>query len=182
MFRSETRQDVGHRLAEGFVLAFAVNPRRPQTLYLACEYGVFKSTNAAGSWQRASKGLPGFKKYKLVGSLALDPRNPQNLYAGALRGGLFKSTNGARSWRSARLPQHRYVIALGLDPRNSRTIYAGTAASRGKAFKSTDGGRTWHSLCCPASKAVRATLRPGARAPAVATATSRSPERVRRWR
>jgi photosystem II stability/assembly factor-like uncharacterized protein len=86
-----------------------------------------------------------------VGSLALDARDPQTLYAGTwgLGGGgadVFKSSNGGRSWTSLRLPQRRYVIALALDPHDSQTIYAGTVESAGRAFKSTDGGRTWLTL------------------------------------
>jgi photosystem II stability/assembly factor-like uncharacterized protein len=144
LFRHETTEEAAWRLSEGFVAAFAVIPRRPQTLYLASVYGVFRSRNGARSWQRVSSGLPGHEKYRLVGSLALDPREPQTLYAGAR--GVFKSTNGGRRWRSLRLPQRRYVIALALDPGNPRTIYAGTSQSGGKAFKSTNGGRTWHAL------------------------------------
>jgi photosystem II stability/assembly factor-like uncharacterized protein len=90
----------------------------------------------------------------LVGSLALDPGDPQTLYAGTwgLGGGgadVFKSSNGGRSWTSLRLPQRRYVIALALDPHDSQTVYAGTVESAGRAFKSSDGGRTWKALVVP---------------------------------
>src|SRR5829696_833302 len=50
LFIRETAEEVGHRLAEGFVTSLALNPRNPRTLYAGCDYGVFKSTDAARSW------------------------------------------------------------------------------------------------------------------------------------
>lgn len=150
-----TAEEFKHRLLEGFVTALAVNPRHPQTLYLGSDRGVFKSTDGAISWRAVNTGLiRGRSKYKLIGSLALDPRNPQNVYAAVVwaptGAGLFKSTNGGRSWRSSALPDKGYVSALALDQQNPRTIYAGTRTEGGgHAFKSTDAGRTWHALTFP---------------------------------
>jgi photosystem II stability/assembly factor-like uncharacterized protein len=155
LFPSETKHEREHRLAEGFILAFAMNPRRPQTLYVATNYGVYKSTNAARTWRWASRGIPGNGKFRLVGSIAIDPHYPQTLYAGTfssgprqIGGGVFKSTNGGRSWKAAgALPRPGYVLALALDPQSPRTIYAGTTRSGGgEAYKSTDGGRNWRQL------------------------------------
>lgn len=155
LFPQESREEVEHRFLEGFVTAFAVNPRRPQTLYLGCDYGVFKSTNGARSWNAmARRGLPGHKKYRMVRTLALDPRNPQTLYAGSagvLTGGVFKSKDGGRSWTtSLHLPQYSGVSALAFDPNNSRTIYAAAnLEGGGEVFKSTDAGQTWRELSLP---------------------------------
>ena len=99
LFPAETKAEREHRLGEGFILAFAINPGRPQTLYLASNYGVFKSTNAARTWHWVSTGIPGNGKFKLVGSIAIDPRNAQTLYTGTSRG-VFKSTNGGRRWKA----------------------------------------------------------------------------------
>jgi photosystem II stability/assembly factor-like uncharacterized protein len=149
LFPRETQQQRGHRLAEGFVLAFAINPRRPQVIYLGSNYGVFKSTNAARSWRSANAGIRGHGKFRSVGSLVVDPLNPTTLYAGhSVQGGVSKTSNGGRTWSAAaKLPRSGYPLALAIDPRNPRTVYAGTTRSGGgEAYKSTDGGRTWRQL------------------------------------
>lgn len=142
LFPNETPD--GHSLAEGFVSAIVVNSRHPQTLYLGCQRGVWKSTDGARTWRRIrSAGLGG-----LVSSLAIDPERPQTLYAENKVPGLFKTTNGGRRWSRIGPPGSGNVLALTLDPTNPDTIYAGMSAGA-KAFKSTDGGRTWSALAIP---------------------------------
>src|SRR5829696_323240 len=144
LFIRETPGEVEHRLAEGFITSLAVDPRNPRTLYAGCDYGVFKSSDAAGTWKRVRNGLPHLKKYSQVGSLAVDPRQPQTLYAGNGRG-VYKSANGGRSWTSLGLPQRDWTIAIGLDQRNPRTLYVGTTRGS-RAYKSNDAGRQWQPL------------------------------------
>ena len=74
------------------VLALAVDPLTPGTLYAGTDSGaVYKSTNGGDTWEAASEGL-GDVRY--VSALAIDPQHPINLYAGTSEG-VFKSTNGA---------------------------------------------------------------------------------------
>ena len=72
-----------------------------------------------------------------VRSLAIDPVNPQTLYAGG--GILHKSEDGGESW--ARILDSRSLItAVAIDPQNSQTLYVGT---RDRIHKSEDGGENW---------------------------------------
>ena len=61
--------------------------------------------------------------------LAIDPGNPQTLYAGIVGDGICKSTNGGAGWTasSSGLPNspYSYVFSLAIDP--SGTLYAVTA-------------------------------------------------------
>jgi len=58
--------------------------------------------------------------------MVIDPRKPQNVYAGAgFSGAVLKSPDGGASWRIVGLKGND-VGALAIDPRNSRTIHAGT--------------------------------------------------------
>src|SRR5437899_545861 len=141
----------------GTILALAIDPQNPATLYAAVSRdsvfpnsavtGVFKSTDGGATWGATGLTLP-------TRSLAIDPQTPTTLYAGAggpTDGGVFKSIDGGASWTAVNTGLTDLVInALAVDPRVSTTVYAGT--SRGGIFKSTDGGGTW--------SAVNAGLRP----------------------
>ena len=72
-----------------------------------------------------------------VFSIAIDPGNPNTIYAG-----IFKSANGGQSWTvsNSGLPD-AVIRVLRIDPSNPATIYAGSALA--SVFKSTNGGRSW---------------------------------------
>jgi photosystem II stability/assembly factor-like uncharacterized protein len=86
-------------------------------------------------------------------SLAVDPSNPQTLYA-ATEGGLCKSINGAESWellpetatKKLRITGEKFksIHAIAVSPRDSATLLA--ASPGGKIFRSTDGGQTWKAV------------------------------------
>jgi photosystem II stability/assembly factor-like uncharacterized protein len=156
LFGDESGDESKHRLYEGFVTTLAINPREPSTLYLGCDYGVCKTTNAALSWRRRSNGLVGTTpRYRLVGSLALDALHPRTLYAGLYPGGVFKTTDGGRQWRLVGLRDKGYVLALAIDPQHPNTLYAGTSGGypvkEGAVYKSINGGRSWHTVEIPAN-------------------------------
>jgi photosystem II stability/assembly factor-like uncharacterized protein len=74
-------------------------------------------------------------------TLAVDPINSQNLFAGT-SAGVYKSSNGGASWTAASsgMPVNTSVSIIAIDPTNSLTVYAGTAYG---VFKSSDGGSSW---------------------------------------
>lgn len=84
-----------------------------------------------------------------VQSLAIDPRNPNVLYAGVGgfgTGTLYKSIDGAESWVDLEQGNHALfdgVVSLAIDPSNTNIVYAGTDMN-GRLLKSTDGGQTWN--------------------------------------
>ncbi|MBS1654439.1 MAG: hypothetical protein JSU05_06330, partial [Bacteroidetes bacterium] len=106
-------------------------------------------------------------------SIAIDPANNNNLFAGSASGGIWKSTNGGTSWShvNCNLPVLG-VPAIIINPSNSNVIYAGTGEvyrfdstsgtpnpgntgysvwkTRGTygigIIKSTDGGATWSQV------------------------------------
>jgi hypothetical protein len=112
----------------------------------------------AGKWVAVSLTSEGVKVDSPVSadvqvhSLAVDPSNPQVLYAGTEKG-VFKSTDGAKTWKPfLSLDPGRYFI--GVDPASPATIYLlwGTAAHAPdspepvKLMRSDDGGGTWSDL------------------------------------
>ena len=135
------------------VSAFAVHPWFTRILY-AGSYtrGMFRSHDGGVSFTPINTGIPtcagdGSACRLSITSLAIDPRTPTTLYAGAYdlgtgrAAGLLKTTDGGAVWRQAGrdLPATR-AIALAIDPANPAIIYAGTLQG---VFRSRDGGETF---------------------------------------
>jgi uncharacterized protein (TIGR03437 family) len=84
-----------------------------------------------------------------ISALAVDPRNGNVVYAGAVTGGVWKTTDGGENWVPLTDDQPALAIgALAIDPNNPDTIYAGTGEANSGFYgagvlKSTDGGKTW---------------------------------------
>jgi photosystem II stability/assembly factor-like uncharacterized protein len=105
------------------ILAIAVDPSTPSTLYAATGgYGVWKSTNFGAEWVQAATALAN----PLVLSLALDAAHPATLYAGTAGGGVFVSDDAAHTWQPLPLIANGFVTSLAIDPLAHRVIYAGT--------------------------------------------------------
>jgi photosystem II stability/assembly factor-like uncharacterized protein len=129
----------------------AVDPVSPDTLYVGGEetsdhydHGCFsmKTTDAGRHWRCLPAG-----EYK--GAVAIDPRQPDDVYTAAY-GAVRKTTDGGRTWHRVGRGLPLEVLTVTVDPARSGRLYAGTDAG---VFKSTDGGRTW--------QAARAGLPPG---------------------
>ena len=123
----------------------AVDPRGP-AIYAASTsgQGIRKSTDGAATWTPSSVGLRGLR----VAAFAVDPQNPNKVYA-ATGNGVFKTTNSGASWSEANsgLPVGEFGLSiptasLAIDPQNPDTLYVGIVG-RG-VFKTTDGGANWN--------------------------------------
>src|SRR6266540_3794795 len=71
--------------------------------------------------------------------LAVDPRDPETVYAGLREGGVRRTTDGGRTWADCGLPEPG-VFSLAVSAADG-AVYAGTEPSR--LYRSDDGGRTW---------------------------------------
>jgi uncharacterized repeat protein (TIGR01451 family) len=83
-----------------------------------------------------------------VEKLAIDPLDPQKLWAGTELGGLWRSTNGGGSWShvdAVPLARVQDVTVATSDPSLivAVGIYDGSTVSQGGVWRSTDGGATW---------------------------------------
>lgn len=117
----------------------AVDPHNPKTLYAGTRGGVFKSTDAGGSWTLV--GLANI----FVFSLTVDPHQPQTVYAATWDRGVFKTADGGASWNPVNNGlQDLFVYALAVVPQDPRTLYAGTR--NGGIFKSVDGAASWRQV------------------------------------
>lgn len=98
--------------------------------------GICGRARAAEPWTPA--GPPGGAVY----SLAIDPKQPSNLYVGAFGGGVWKSTDSGASWkRLDGVPPQQSVNAVAVDPSRPQTVLAGTYDAG--IWRSADGGGSW---------------------------------------
>jgi photosystem II stability/assembly factor-like uncharacterized protein len=119
----------------------AIDPRNPSTLYVragdrircppqrvpvpggfdGCGW-LYKTTNGGTSWSLLNSGLPNF-----ITDLAIDPQNPNTLYAGSSFG-VFRSVDGGANWNALNSGLTSLsVSALAISPNDPNTVYAGTA-------------------------------------------------------
>ncbi len=106
-------------------------------LYASTGDGIARLDETNGSWKVA---------VSLVGSgaqcLAVDPADPDVVYAGLREGGVRRTSDGGRSWIDCALPAPG-VFSLAVSPVDGG-VYAGTEPSA--LFRSEGGGTSWHEL------------------------------------
>lgn len=142
----------------GFVLALAIDPQTPTTLYAGVPTGALRTVDGGGTWGPintgfpATVGMPSVPSGTTVSSvtlLAIGPRAGTAVYASITPGGgspsqaegLFKSLDGGNSWNPSHAGINVPIRAVAVDPRAPATLYAGGRASG--VFKSTGGGASW---------------------------------------
>jgi photosystem II stability/assembly factor-like uncharacterized protein len=123
--------------------------------------GVFKTTDGGKTWKKVL-----YRDEKTgISDLALDPSNPDVLYAafwnayrtpwslnsGGPGGGIFKSTDGGETWRelttSPGLPKGILgKIGIAVSPAKPSRVWALIEAEEGGVYRSDDGGSTWAKL------------------------------------
>ena len=115
-------------------------------LVATASQGILRSNDDGRSWHRL--GLKEAIEFDgVVRALAVDPRRPERVYAGA-DAGLCISDDGGAHWRLATGPIAGMTVwAIAIDPGNPQVLYAGTGApSRAALFKSVDAGASWQRL------------------------------------
>jgi photosystem II stability/assembly factor-like uncharacterized protein len=107
-----------------------VAPSAPRTVYAGTfGHGVFRTTNAADSWQAAGALPEGAAR--AVWAIAIDPASADRVWIGT-SGGVFASQDGGATWTpmSAGLPAGRPVWSLAFDPSGPR-LHAAVVGGNG---------------------------------------------------
>ena len=113
-------------------IMYAIANTDPSTVNLR----LYKSTNGGDTWSPVTV-FPNENIY----SIAIDPTNPEVLYAGA-NFALYKSTNGGANWSQSNTGfNFSHAHSFTIDPTNPSVIYA--AAGGGGVFKTTNAGANW---------------------------------------
>ena len=106
-------------------------------LYAATGDGIARLEESGDAWT---------VELSLLGSgaqcLAVDPNDPDIVYAGLREGGVRRTRDAGRTWVDCALPEPA-VFSLAVSSADG-VVYAGTEPSR--VFRSVDGGESWQPL------------------------------------
>ena len=147
-----------------------VDPRNSDIVYVAAQgplwapggdRGLYKTSDGGKTWKAALT----ISENTGVSDIAMDPSNPDVLYAAAyqrrrhvytlINGGpesaIYKSTDAGATWTklTAGLPKENLGrIGLAVSPVDPKTVYAIVEAARrtGGFFRSQDGGANWTKM------------------------------------
>lgn len=111
------------------------------TVYLASpQIGLLKSTDGGQTWFLRNGDIgQGF-----MGSMLVDPTNPDRVFAPDMQTGLVTSSDGGSTWKSVGGPAGTMSIAW-----NSMNTEEFAVIGMGGSATSNDGGRTWSSRTLP---------------------------------
>ena len=144
-----------------------IHPKNENILWVAAygplwseggDRGVYKSTDGGQTWNNTLF----VSEHTGISELAMDPENPDILYAtahqrrrrewtyigGGPESGIYKSTDGGTTWKEINngLPKEKMGrIGIAVSPSNANIVYAIVEARYGKGgfYKSTNKGESW---------------------------------------
>jgi len=116
------------------------DPSRPATIYLACDGGLYRSTNrgAAGSWQFCGSGITNTEFY----DIAVAPSDPHVVIGGTQDNGVVKYVDRG-IWNL--IGGFGDGGAVDVDPNNAAILY-GTGQYIDSIGRSDDGGRNFRAI------------------------------------
>jgi photosystem II stability/assembly factor-like uncharacterized protein len=117
---------------EAPVNVIALDPRRPNYVYVGTKQAFYMTHDGGTSWNRRGGNLP-FGDFT---SILVNPRNPDEIFAGnayqtgEIGGGVFRSLNAGSTWaridpEEQRLPSQR-IWALAFDAADQNTLFVGS--------------------------------------------------------
>jgi len=124
----------------GWFEVVVINPQDPSIVYVGGENGLYRTKDGGANWDRDTSIL------SLCRAFALDPQNPDTLYASHVDGNrdsISKSTDGGDTWATYSISPLQF-ICLTVEPQNPQVLYGGDIMLG--IVKSTDSGQTWQLL------------------------------------
>jgi BNR-Asp box repeat len=146
----------------GKVRSVTIDPHDPRRLYVGCEpIDIFMSDDEGSNWVRfdaiwrlpsvPSMSYPLTRVEPHVRDVAVDPTDPNVLYAALQLGYIIKSDDRGQSWRLLDNGLDRDVHTIVIDPADPRRLVVATGghdsrlgqASGRALYNSSDSGATW---------------------------------------
>jgi photosystem II stability/assembly factor-like uncharacterized protein len=124
------------------VRAFAISASDSRILIAGALDGVYRSQDAGDTWERISD--VGQAEIKNVESIAVDPKDPNVIYAGTWHLA-WKTLNGGASWRHINkgMIDDSDVFSIIVDASNPLVVYASACSG---IYKSDDAGEIFHRV------------------------------------
>jgi len=124
------------------------------TAYIGVYPGsIYRSNDGGETWALVAENITASiqrhdadSSSPVLHALAIDPQNPQKLYAGFSGGGIMLSEDGGTSWRisAAGMSPETSVFDLAADAAHPGVVYA--ASNDAGVYRSTDGGDSWTAI------------------------------------
>ena len=113
-----------------------------QTLFLGAHTGLFRSDDRGRIWKKVS--VSNKHAHLDVMDIAVDPREPKNIYFGTHDAAVFKSTDRGKTWSAASSgiggPD---VHGLAIDPNMPFKLHAAVRDKGEGIYRTTDQGKKW---------------------------------------
>jgi len=143
----------------GRITGIALHPANGNIIYAgAADGGVLKSIDGGATWDMLTDHFITLS----IGDVAIDPNNPNTVYAGLgeanLAGdnydgdGLYRTTDGGATWSNIGLAQTRRIGRVAVHPFDSDIIFVAGAGAQFSAdsargvYRTLDGGNTWEKV------------------------------------
>jgi photosystem II stability/assembly factor-like uncharacterized protein len=133
----------GEGIDENIFVVYS-SPLQPETIWVGTAVsGVIVSRDDGATWQKvggAPEGVP-------VSSIAISPKQPENMYIGTSQT-FYASRDGGKTWtrRGGNLPLGNYTSIL-INPRNPDEVYTSSALEAdGGIYFSGDAGWNWKRI------------------------------------
>ena len=149
-------RSIGPTIQTGRVQDIAIDPKSPNTWYIATAFG--------GLWKTINRGTTFTPVFDSGGSFTLccvvvDPKNSNTIWLGTgenasqrsahFGDGIYKSTDAGKTWQRMGLEQSEHLGQILIDPRNSNVVYVAaqgplwSAGGERGLYKTSDAGATW---------------------------------------
>jgi photosystem II stability/assembly factor-like uncharacterized protein len=119
------------------VRSLTVAPSDPKIMILGTTMdGVYRSTDSGNTWKLISP--PGSKEIHEVESVAIDPKDPQRMYAGTWHLP-WRTSDGGQTWQSMKegIIDDSDVFSIIVDPTNPSNVFLSACSG---IYRSTDQG------------------------------------------
>ncbi len=111
-----------YNISSDFDTRLVINPLDPQhILQASIGNGIYSSTDGCQSWSNTSRGLGNL----FVNTVAIDPNNPDTIYAGT-NGGAYVSFNGGQSWNQINEGLLGATVVYSIVVDSESNVYAAT--------------------------------------------------------
>lgn len=152
-------RNLGPAVTSGRVGDIAIDPRKPDTWYMAAASGgVWKTVNGGTTWTPLFDKEASFS----IGCVTIDPLDSKTVWVGtgennsqrsvAYGDGVYRSLDGGKHWENMGLKASEHIAKILVDPRNSQVVFVASQGPLWKEggdrglYKSVDGGQTWKAV------------------------------------